>query len=88
MDDLETAVEMFNLCALDEIGVASVPLDGIRNEWTLPDFDLDTSTRAVFTPEGQIVGYVEVWDLTRFPAAYVCGGVCIPNTRGRALAPT
>jgi mycothiol synthase len=85
MDDLETAVEMFNLCAVDEIGRADVPLDGIRNEWTLPDFDLDASTRAVFTPEGQIVGYVEVWDLHEVPSRIYIWGRVHPEYQGQGI---
>jgi mycothiol synthase len=85
MDDLETAVEMFNICAVDEIGRADVPLDGIRNEWTLLDFDLDTSTRAVFTPEGQIVGYVEVWDLHEVPSRIYIWGRVHPNYQGQGI---
>jgi mycothiol synthase len=85
MADLETAVEMFNLCALDEIGVASVPLDGIRNEWTLPKFDLAASTRAVFTPEGQIVGYVEVWDLGDLPSRIHIWGRVHPAYQGQGI---
>ncbi|MFO7537220.1 MAG: GNAT family N-acetyltransferase [Chloroflexota bacterium] len=85
MADLETAVDLFNLCALDEIGVASVPLDGIRSEWTLPGFELDTATRAVFTPEGHIVGYIEVWDIDDLPSRIRVWGRVHPQYQGRGI---
>jgi len=85
MDDLETAVAMFNLCAVDEIGVANIPLDAIRNEWTLPGFDLAKSTRAVFTPAGQIIGYVEVWDVSELPSRISIWGRVHPQYRDQGI---
>ncbi|MCI0395766.1 MAG: GNAT family N-acetyltransferase [Chloroflexi bacterium] len=57
MGDLEAAYELFKAC-----GDPEVSLEHIRSEWLLPTFDLATTTRLVFTPEGQLVGYIEVWD--------------------------
>ena len=85
MADLETAVSLFNLCAVDEIGVANIPLDAVRNEWTLPEFNLDLSTRAVFTPDGQIIGYVEVWDVSELPSRISIWGRVHPDYRNQGI---
>jgi mycothiol synthase len=85
MDDLEAAVAMFNACAVAEIGRANTPLHGIRNEWELPDFSLENSTRAVFTPTGEIVGYVEVWDIAHIPSRIHVWSRTHPGYQGQGI---
>lgn len=83
--DLEAAVDLFNECAITHIGRPEVTLDGIRNEWNLPDFDLAQSTQAVFIPDGRPVGYVEVWDLQAVPNRIWIWGRVHPNYEGRGI---
>jgi mycothiol synthase len=62
MDDLDAAVEMFNADARSIIGVDEFVLDEVAIEWRTPGFEQETDTRIVLSPEGQVVGYCEVWD--------------------------
>lgn len=70
MSDLDDVVELFNICSLDQIGKVEFQINDVGNEWQLPTFDLESSTRVVITPNGQIVGYIEIWD-NRDPAVRV-----------------
>ena len=63
LDDLPEAVEMFNVCSRNLIGMPEVTLEGMRHEWEIPILDLAEDRRVVIAPDGQIVGYMEVWDL-------------------------
>jgi len=83
--DLEAAVDLFNDCAIAHIGRPEITLDGIRNEWNLPDFNLTESTRAVFAPDGRPVGYVEVWDLQAVPNRIWIWGRVHPDYEGRGI---
>lgn len=62
-DDLEAAVEMFNIDARQLVGVEKFVLNEIANEWSTPGFNQETDSRIVFSPEGQVVGYCDVWDM-------------------------
>lgn len=63
MDDLQSAVKMFNIDARQLVGVEKFILEEIGNEWKTPGFNLDTDTCVIISPDGQLVGYYEVWDL-------------------------
>ena len=60
-DDIPTAVELFNRFSQHYLGVRDVEVDDVKNEWTMPGFNPKTDTRLVFSPDGNLVGYVEVW---------------------------
>jgi mycothiol synthase len=63
MADLKSTVEMFNADARQIVGVDKFILREIGNDWQTPGFNLDTDTRIVLSPDGDVVGYYEVWDL-------------------------
>lgn len=67
MDDLEAAVYLFNAFSLATIGVKESRVKDIGNEWQTPGFELDTATRIVLSPNGELVGYIEVWDGAKPP---------------------
>jgi mycothiol synthase len=85
MDDIEAAVDMFNAFSLHTIGAAEVTVDDLRAEWVLPQFDLEKSTRIAVTPEGQIAGYVEVWDIQELPVRIWVWGRVHPEHENRGL---
>ena len=62
-DDIEAAVEMFNADARHVIGVDKFILNEKANEWRTPGFDQRTDSRIVISPEGQVVGYCDIWDM-------------------------
>lgn len=53
INDIEAAVEFFNLCEIDESGIPDYELDEVRADWK--DLDLATNTRLVFDETGAIV---------------------------------
>lgn len=67
MDDLESAVELFNTCSVHMMGKKEVNVSDVRSEWLLPEFALETATRVAVDDQGQLVGYVEVWDISELP---------------------
>ena len=52
--------------------------------WTLPEFSLETDARLVLTPDGQLAGYIELWDLKPHVRHYLWGRVH-PDHRGRGI---
>lgn len=85
MDDLETAVDMFNACSQIQIGADEFTVEEYRSEWESPGFDLENATRAVFTPDGQLVGLVEVWDLANPPVKIWVWGRVHPDFEGMGI---
>jgi len=67
MDDIETAVNLMNTYSQHYLGTDEAPLETIRNEWNSPGFTVERDTRLVFSPKGQAIGYVEVWDTANPP---------------------
>lgn len=85
MEDLETAVALFNACSLVQMGRETYNTEEISAEWEMEDFDLNRSTRAVFAPDGQLVGYVEVWDVNAVPVFPWVWGRIHPAFEGLGL---
>lgn len=63
MDDLEAAVEMFNIDSRRMVGVDKFLLQETGSEWQAPGFNQETDSQVVLSPEGCLVGYYHVWDL-------------------------
>src|SRR5262245_42497289 len=68
LDDVKPALDLFNrwsraLILEDEITDEVV----IRTEWVSPGFDLAEDIRLVFAPDGEMVGYIEVWTTNKPP---------------------
>jgi mycothiol synthase len=61
LDDLEESVAMFNAHARALKGEDETNVEDYRPQWESPGFDLETGTRLVLSPEGEIVGCVEMW---------------------------
>ena len=62
MGDLKKAVDLFNACSLDLLGVRQHDLQEQEVDWKTPMFNLETDSCAVFTLDGDLVGYADVWD--------------------------
>lgn len=61
--DVEAAVEMFNADARHFVGVETFILNEMATEWSTPGFNQVTDSRIVISPQGQVVGYCDVWDM-------------------------
>lgn len=85
MKDLEKTVDLFDVCSLHMIGKKETSLSEVRNEWLLPEFDLEKSTRIILTPNGKVVGYIEVWDIDPIPVRIWVWGRVHPDYEGRGI---
>ena len=61
-DDIEPAVRLFNrwsrsVIGRDEAGSPEI----IRTEWKAPGFNPARDIRVIYSPSGQMAGYIEVW---------------------------
>jgi GNAT superfamily N-acetyltransferase len=86
MDDYKIAFDLFNLSALQLTGALDLTdPELIRNDWADPRFDMEKSTRMVFTPDGTLVGYVEVWDVSNPPVHPWIWGCVHPGYYGKGI---
>ncbi len=69
MTDIETAVDLFNATTLAQFGRKEFTVPDIRSEWESEHFHLDTATRVVVSPAGELAGYIEVWDTRAVPVS-------------------
>jgi len=67
MDDLETAVSLMNASSQNQVGSDEHNVADTKMEWSQEKFNLETNTRLVFSPEGELVGYLEIWDIRAVP---------------------
>lgn len=66
LNDVEPALVLYNRWSRSVIGRDEITdAQAIRNEWVSPNFDPAEDIRLVFAPNGQMVGYVEVWTTSK-----------------------
>lgn len=66
--DIESALELYNAWAqavIHENDFADAEI--IRTEWESPKFDPARDIRLVFSPDGRMAGYIEVWTNSKPP---------------------
>ncbi|MBZ0296285.1 MAG: GNAT family N-acetyltransferase [Anaerolineae bacterium] len=85
MEDLENAVALMNICSMASVGQEEFDVTEIRAEWMSPGFDLEHSTRMALTADGDIVGYIEVWDVNPVPVRVWVWGRVHPDYEGQGI---
>ena len=85
MKDLAAAVDLFNACATQITGAPDTSVENLQSEWNDPDFDLAHATRTIWTPDKQLVGYVEVWDAKPIPVDPWVWGRVHPSYEGLGI---
>ena len=66
--DAGAALEMFNIWMQRIVGQDDLAdVNVLREDWETPQFDPEQDIRVVFSPTGQLVGYIEVWTITKPP---------------------
>lgn len=63
LDDIARATDLFNLSSRHLTGRDEFDPDEIRHEWTQEGLVVENNLRIVLTPDDEMVGYVETWDL-------------------------
>ncbi|NIA03370.1 MAG: GNAT family N-acetyltransferase [Nitrospirae bacterium] len=85
MGDLKEAVDLFNACSLDLLGVRQHDLHEQEVDWKTPMFNLETDSCAVLTLDGDLVGYADVWDGDEPHIQAYSFGKVHPEYRGRGI---
>lgn len=62
--DAKEVTNLFNACSQALHGHNEFDLDNLISEWTSPGLNLEEMTRVLVNEQGEIIGYIEVWDTT------------------------
>lgn len=65
LEDAEAVVDLFNAHSRSQFGENDSELDEMLVDWTTPGLDLAESTRVVESESGEIIGYAELWDISK-----------------------
>ena len=86
MNDIEPAMELFNRWSQSVVGRPEITdADAIRTEWKSPGFDPERDICLVFTPNGEMAGYIEVWTTANPPVHPWVWGRVDPAYEDRGL---
>lgn len=85
MADLETAVSLMNAASIAQVGKAEHNNEDIKIEWSQEQFNLETNTHLVFSPDGELAGYVEIWDILAVPVSPWVWGRVHPAYEGLGI---
>lgn len=84
-DDLDAVVEAINAASVKLVGNQMLTVEEYRSDWDLPAFNLEANTRIVVSPQGQVAGVLEYWDLNEPHIRYDVWGRVHPEHEGRGV---
>ncbi len=61
-EDAQAVVDLFNAKSQHLFGRNELNIDQMMNEWTSPGLNVEEVIRVVEDENGQIIGYIDVWD--------------------------
>ncbi len=61
-DDAQAAVSLFNACSQSLNGYDDSDMNEMMNDWTSPGFDAEEMIRIVENGQGEVIGYIDIWD--------------------------
>lgn len=85
VDEAPAQLELVRQADIERHGVSNITVEEIVSDWTQPGYDMPTATRAVFNEQGEIVGYVEIWDTHSVPVRPYMWAYTVPAYRGRGI---
>jgi mycothiol synthase len=85
MEDLDGVIETINAATRDLIGVDKFTVADYKVDWELPAFNLDTGTRLVLSPDGEVAGIYEFWDIYDPYTRFVVWGRVHPRHEGKGV---
>jgi mycothiol synthase len=85
IQDLPQAVPMFNAAEVELAGAGDLTVERYEQEWLQSGIDLEASTRIVLSPDGTVVGCVELWDQIDPPARPWIWARVHPDWKGRGI---
>jgi len=84
-DDAQACVDLFNACSQKLFGWDDAALDKLMNEWTSPGINVEETIRVVENRQGDIIGYIDVWDNTKPHVIKYIWGVLHPDAWDEVL---
>ena len=85
MDDVENVVRTLNACSRELQGYDLHTVEDFSSDWESPGFELDRDTILVITSEGEVAGYIEVWDPSAPHIRMNCWGRVHPRQQGKGI---
>ena len=85
LDYAQATVDLFNAVSRAIIGHDSESLADNITGWKTPGWDIGSNVRVVFSPEEQIVGYIELWDAANPFVRKSCYGKVHPAHTGLGI---
>lgn len=64
-EDLKEIVRIANLDAMEMLGIADTDEDEIRNDWENDNFELASDSQVVFSSEGEMLGWAQVYKFSK-----------------------
>ncbi|QRN83239.1 GNAT family N-acetyltransferase [Chloroflexota bacterium] len=65
LNDAQDVVDLFNAHSQFLYGADDTDFDEMMIDWTRPGVNLDDLARVVENQQGEIIGYIEVWDISK-----------------------
>ena len=85
-EDLGEVVKVLNKAYQDLLGTDRFSENEVNCDWGMPGFNLEQDLRVVVAPDGQIAGYLDLFDLNPPHVRINCFGQVHPGHRGRGIA--
>jgi len=77
--DAQAVVDLFNAYSQHLFGWDDCELDDMMNDWTSPGVNVEEVIRVVENQNGDIIGYIDVWDTTQPHVTKYVWGVLHPD---------
>ena len=84
-EDAQACVDLFNACSQKLFGWNDTTLDELMNDWTSPGINVTETIRVLENAQGEIVGYIDVWDNTKPHVIKYIWGVLHPDAWDKNL---
>jgi len=79
LDDLPAVVNLFNAHSQHLLGVDEIDVNELMNDFTTPGVNLQETVRVVENENDDIIGYIDVWDITKPHVIKYIWGVLHPD---------
>jgi mycothiol synthase len=85
MEDVQSAVDLYNAYSQALYGINQESVDNTLDWWKGKQFNNETDSQLVLTPEGQAAGYIEFIDLAE-PHVHLASWACVhPDHKRRGI---
>ncbi|HSG43705.1 MAG TPA: GNAT family N-acetyltransferase [Anaerolineales bacterium] len=86
LNDLNEAIKLMNIWSQNVLGEDEIlDKDELLNEMKIPGFEPEDDLRVVFAPNGEMVGYIEVWTTSKPPVHPWIWGRVHPEYEGLGI---